>query len=81
LRIAGVLTFGLTAADRYYDCLIERFEEIAEHPRMYQAVNAIRPGYRRSVYGVHSVYYRETPEGVTIVRVLRGQNPEEALPD
>ncbi len=77
----GVLTFGLAVADRYYDGLIERFEEIAEHPRLYQTVDAIRPGYRRSVCNVHSLYYRETPEGVMIMRILRGQNPEEAVPD
>jgi len=59
----GVLTFGLTVADRYYDSLIKRFEEIAEHPRLYQAVDAIRPGNRRSVCGVHSLYYRETRGG------------------
>ena len=77
----GVLTFGLAAADRYYDGLEERFEEIAKHPRLYQAVDAIRPGYRCSVYGVHSLYYRETPEGVAIVRILRGQDPDKALVD
>lgn len=77
----GVLTFGLAVADKYYDGLIERFEEIVEQPRLYQAVDAIRPGYRRSVFGVHSLYYRETPEGVMIVRILRSQNPKEALPD
>ena len=77
----GILTFGLAVADKYYDGLISRFEEIAEHPRLYQAIDAIRHGYRRSVYGVHSLYYRITPEGVTIIRILRGQNPEDALPD
>ena len=77
----GVLTFGLAMANKYYDGLIERFEDIAEQPRLYQAVDTIRPDYRRSVFGVHSLYYRETSEGVTIVRILRSQNPREALPD
>jgi toxin ParE1/3/4 len=77
----GVLTFGPAVADKYYDGLISRFEEIAERPRLYQAIDAIRHGYRRSVCGVHSLYYRITPEGVTIMRILRGQNPEDALPD
>jgi plasmid stabilization system protein ParE len=46
----GVLTFGVAVADRYYDGLMQRFEEIAENPRLYQPVDAIRPGYRRSVF-------------------------------
>jgi toxin ParE1/3/4 len=77
----GVSTFGLTAADQYYDNLIERLQDISDQPQLYQAVDAIRPGYRRSVFGVHSLYYRETPEGVLIVRILRSQNPHSALPD
>ena len=47
----GVLEFGETQADRYFDALFDRFEEIAEQPLQYQAVDDIREGYRRSVDG------------------------------
>ncbi len=77
----GVLTFGLDIADEYYDCLVSRFEEIAEHPELYQAVDYSLPGYRRTVCGVHSIYYRMTAEGIIIMRILRSQNPVNALPD
>lgn len=77
----GVITFGLDVADEYYDCLVLRFEEIASHPKLYQTVDYIRPGYRRSVCGVHSIYYRMTDEGIIVMRILRSQNPENALPD
>ena len=41
-------------------------------------VQHIRKGYRRSVCGVHSIYYR-IEEEVIIVRILGRQEPEEAL--
>jgi len=37
----------------------ERFTRIAEQPRLYQGIDHIQPGMRRSVYGVHAIYYRE----------------------
>ena len=40
----------------------------------------IRSGYRRSVYGVHSIYYRAEAAGILIVRVLGRQNPQTSLP-
>ncbi len=49
--------YGMTAADRYYDGLIARFGQIAENPQLWQGVDHIRAGYRRSVYGAHSIYY------------------------
>lgn len=66
----GILTFGLQQADEYYDGLIARMQDIAAHPKLYPAVGDIREGYRRSVYGVHSIYYQIDSESVRIVRVL-----------
>ena len=56
-----------------------RFEQLAEQPCMYQAIDYIRPGYRRSVYGSHAIYYRIDGDGVLIVRILRGQDIRVAL--
>ncbi|HBC06429.1 MAG TPA: type II toxin-antitoxin system RelE/ParE family toxin [Rhodospirillaceae bacterium] len=66
----GITEFGLAQADRYFDGLIARFDRIAGDPSLYAAVDHIRPGYRRSVYGTHSVYYRIEGRGVEIMRVL-----------
>ena len=44
----GVFDFGEAQADRYFDAFFERFEELAEQPLQYQAVDEIREGYRRS---------------------------------
>jgi toxin ParE1/3/4 len=73
----GILHYGQERADRYYNGLIERFEELAENPRFGQAVDHIRPGYRRSVYGRHSIYYRIDPDVVVIVRILGRQDPQQ----
>ena len=54
----GVLSFGLDQADRYYEGLIERFYELVDNPKLWQAVDHIRTGYRRSVYASHSILER-----------------------
>ncbi|MDT0499179.1 type II toxin-antitoxin system RelE/ParE family toxin [Algiphilus sp. W345] len=79
LYVYGVLTFGLEQADAYAAGMQARFTQIAEKPRLYQAVDDIRPGYRRSVYGSHAIYYRIEDGGVLIVRILRGQDVSVAL--
>ena len=54
----GVLEFGEQRADKYYWALFDRFEQITKQPMAYPAGDDIRPGYRRSVCGVDSIYYR-----------------------
>jgi toxin ParE1/3/4 len=73
----GILHYGRDRADRYYNGLIERFEELAENPRLWPAVDHIRPGYRRRVYGRHSIYYRIDPDTIVIVRILGRQDPQQ----
>lgn len=70
----GVEDFGEFQAERYYEALFQRFDEIAEAPYQYQAVDHIREGYRRSVCGVDSIYYRLSGEVVEIMRVLGRQD-------
>lgn len=71
--------FGIVQSDRYREQLKLRFTLIAEQPYLYQAINDIREGYRRSVFGGHSIYYRIDEQGVEIMRVLGRQNPEKNL--
>jgi len=75
----GIEVFGLAQADRYLDGLFERFDQLAEQPHLYRAVNEIRAGYRRSVYGAHSIYYRVFDGQVEIMRVLGRENPSVLL--
>ena len=66
----GIVQFGPVQADSYYEALFARFEQISEMPTLYPLVAYIRPGYRRSVFGGHSIYYRVMDDGVRIERVL-----------
>ena len=67
--------FGIPQSDRYRERLKQRFSALAEQPYLYQTVDDIRRGYRRSVCGKHSVYYRIDEQGVEIIRVLGRQDP------
>lgn len=71
----GIERFGTEAARAYYQRLVERLEAIAANPSRYPRTDHLRPGYRRSVCGIHSIYYRIADGSVEIVRVLGRQDP------
>lgn len=75
----GIDTFGLVQAMDYQQGMKSRFEELAEQPNLYQAIDHIRAGYRRSVYHSHSIYYKIEASRVFIVRILGQQDPTRAL--
>ena len=75
----GEERFGIAQSGRYREQLKKRFAFLAEQPHLYPAVDHIRPRYRRSVCGVHSIYYRVAEDGVEIVRILKHQNLGDAL--
>ena len=75
----GVETFGERQAEHYYEALIQRFEVIAEMPYRYPPVDHIREGYRRSVCGEDSIYYRVNGEITEIMRILGRQDVGENL--
>ncbi len=75
----GVRDHGATQADKYYEAFFDRFEQLAEQPYLYQAVEHIQAGYRQSVCGKDSIYYRIEKDGVEIIRVLGQQDPETRL--
>lgn len=75
----GVRNFGEAQADRYYQAFFDRFEQIAEQPYLYLAVDYIRKGYRRSVCGTDSIYYRVNGDTVEIMNILGQQDIKEAL--
>jgi toxin ParE1/3/4 len=75
----GFQEYGEIRADRYFAELLVRFEQIAENPFLFPAVDHIREGYRRAVCGVHSIYYRIEKDGVEIMRLLSRQDAAEGL--
>ena len=66
--------FGAESSDRYRDQLTSHFELLARQPLLFPAVDPIRQGYRRSICGVHSVYYRISDDGVAIMRIIGRQD-------
>ncbi len=74
LYTEGFTIWGEAQADRYYNGLLARFERICENPKMYQAVDDIRAGYRRSVYEKHAIYYVIDGEAVEIRAVVKYQD-------
>ena len=75
----GDAHFGVAQSNRYRDLLKQRFSVLADQPTLYPAVEHIRSGYRRSVCGVHSIYYRIEGDGVEIMRILKHQDAAESL--
>ena len=76
----GIERFGLKQAEKYIVGMEHRFSEIAANPLLYNAVDAIRQGYRRSVYGSHSIYYLITQDkSILVVRILGAQDVRAAF--
>ena len=75
----GVLTFGLQQADSYFDGIINRIDELANNPQLYPKVDHIRKGYKRSVFGIHSIYYMVLKDEILIVRILGREDPGKQL--
>ena len=73
----GLREYGEAQADKYYEAFFERFEQLAEQPLLYQAVDDIRPGYRRSICGSDSIYSRIDGETVEIMAIIGQQDLEE----
>ena len=73
ISLNGLLQFGAHQARSYHTRLVNRFEELAKAPELYQPVEHIRKGYRRSVCGAHSIYYRVHEGTVEIIRNLGAQ--------
>ncbi|NIX15869.1 MAG: type II toxin-antitoxin system RelE/ParE family toxin [Candidatus Dadabacteria bacterium] len=79
IYIYGIDKFGLNQATKYQNRLKNRFSELTESPLLFPAVDHIRKGCRKSVCGVHSIYYRIDGQDILIVRILGRQDREKVL--
>ncbi len=75
----GVKKFGVRQADKYFNAFFDHFELIAERPDSFESVDFIKPGYRRCVCGVDSIYYRMNGELVEIMAIIGRQDLKEIL--
>ena len=79
IALFGDEHFGIAQSNRYRDQLERRFTVLADQPLLYPAVDHLSEGYRRSVCGVHSIFYRIDGNDVKIIRVLKNQDLEKQL--
>ena len=62
--------WGVEQANRYIDILTAAFAELAQSPKIAPACDHVRPGYRRRNVERHMLYFRITPYGIAVVRIL-----------
>ncbi len=75
----GFKEWGECQADKYYNAFFERFELLAEQPLLHPSADYIRKGYRKSVCGVDTIYYRVLGDTVEIMNILGRQDIEKWL--
>ena len=62
--------WGVQQGNQYIDMLTAAFGELATSPMIALSCNHIRSGYRRYNVGRHMIYFRVTPYGIAITRIL-----------
>jgi toxin ParE1/3/4 len=64
------LTWGREQRNRYLAKLDNGFHILAERHQRGRSCNNIRLSYRKYSIGRHLIFYRESQEGIEIIRVL-----------
>ncbi len=62
--------WGIEQANRYIDRLDAAFAGLANNTITSTPCDHIRPGYRRCNAQRHVIYFRVTPDGIIVVRIL-----------
>jgi toxin ParE1/3/4 len=75
----GVKLFGMKQADRYFESFFVHFELITKNPQSFESVDFIKPGYRRCVCGVDSVFYKTNDDVVEIMTTIGRQDLNQLL--
>jgi len=65
-----VARWGLAQAMRYTDLIEAACAALAAAPFQAPACDHVRPGYRRWAVERHMIYFRPTPQGIAVVRIL-----------
>ena len=76
IYIEGFERWGEQQADLYFTRIITHFDSLLDNPYLFMAVDHIKPGYRRSVCGAHTIYYRIVGDVIEVAGLLKRQNPE-----
>lgn len=62
--------WGERRAEAYLRQLSLDMRTVVDIPRLGQAAEEIRPGYRRFRSGSHVLFYRVTDTGIAVIRIL-----------
>jgi len=63
-------TWGREQRNIYLTRLDACFHLLAREPERGRACDVIRPGYRKYYVGRHLIFYRQSPGGIEIIRIL-----------
>lgn len=61
-----IVNFGNAQAEEYLDGLYYSFELLADNPKLGREW---KPGRRRYIYRMHSIYYRILPDSVLVTHI------------
>lgn len=75
----GVKKFGMKQADKYFNSFFTHFELIADRPHSFESIEYIKPGYRRCVCGIDSIYFRTNGEVVEIMSIIGRQDLDKVI--
>lgn len=70
----GVKQIGIKQADKYFESFFVHFDMIAENPQSFESVDFIKPGYRRCVCVVDSIFYKMNEDVVEIMAIVGRQD-------
>ena len=70
----GIRKFGLNQADKYFDSFFSQFDIITQRPLSFESVDYIKTGYRRSVCGSDSIYFRINDKNIEIMSIVGKQD-------
>lgn len=70
----GVEKFGIRQADKYFHSFFDQFEIIAQRPFSFEAVNHLKNGYRRCVFGSDSIYFKMNGDHIEIMTIIGSQD-------
>ena len=60
------------AARRWLNDIESKFELLARHPSIGEAVSHLHPGWRRISHGPYVIFFEPLADGVVLQRVLHG---------
>jgi toxin ParE1/3/4 len=70
----SVKQFGTKHADKYFEAFFDHFELIAKNPHLFESVDFIKPGYRRCVCGVDSIFFKIKDDFIEIMAIIGRQD-------